>query len=81
MVRAFKMTITQPDGITQMSNSQYYGLSNFLREELALSQDSLAIAERSVEQNHGQLPIVLWQYGLINLQELERIYDWLDSGS
>lgn len=74
------MTITQPDGITPMSNSQYYGLSTFLREELSLSQDSLAIAERSAKQNHGQLPIVLWQYGLINLQELERIYDWLDQG-
>ena len=63
-----------------MSSAKYQGLSTFLQEELALSQDSVAIAERSVQQHHGSLPIVLWQYGLINLQELDRIYDWLDQG-
>ncbi|MFM7573485.1 MAG: DUF2949 domain-containing protein [Snowella sp.] len=63
-----------------MQSMKYHGLSNFLQEELALSQDSVAIAERSVKQNHGSLPIVLWQYGLINLDELDRIYDWLDKG-
>jgi hypothetical protein len=26
------------------------------------------------------LPIVLLQYGLISLDELDRIYDWLDQG-
>ncbi|MFM7442179.1 MAG: DUF2949 domain-containing protein [Snowella sp.] len=63
-----------------MPSTRYHRLSNFLQEELALSQDSVAIAERSVKQNHGSLPIVLWQYGLINLDELDRIYDWLDKG-
>lgn len=72
------MKTTKQDEIKIMSGTKYYGLSTFLREELALSQDSLEIAERSVEQNHGSLPIVLWQYGLININELDRIYDWLD---
>jgi hypothetical protein len=72
------MNITKQDGQITMQSAKYHGLSNFLREELALSQDSVAIAERSVKQNHGSLPIVLWQYGLINLDELDRIYDWLD---
>jgi hypothetical protein len=72
------MNITKQDGQITMQSMKYHGLSNFLQEELALSQDSVAIAERSVKQNHGSLPIVLWQYGLINLDELDRIYDWLD---
>jgi hypothetical protein len=74
------MNITKQDGQITMPSTKYNGLSNFLQEELALSQDSVAIAERSVEQNYGSLPIVLLQYGLISLHELDRIYDWLDKG-
>ena len=50
----------------------------FLHEELSLSVDSIAIAQRSMEQTQGPLPMLLWQYGLINLNELDKIYDWLD---
>ena len=74
------MNITKQDGQITMPSAKYHRLSHFLQEELAHSQDSVAIAERSVKQNHGSLPIVLWQYGLINLDELDRIYDWLDKG-
>lgn len=53
-------------------------LSKFLKEELALSQDSIAIAQRHLEQNPGSFPMVLWQYGLVTLEQLDRIFDWLD---
>ncbi|MEA5536253.1 DUF2949 domain-containing protein [Crocosphaera sp. XPORK-15E] len=61
-----------------MSSTTYTKFLRFLREELALSADSIAIAQRSVEQTQGPLPMLLWQYGLINLHELDRIYDWLE---
>ncbi len=61
-----------------MSNVSSSQLLRFLQEELALPHDSLAIAQRSVEQSRGPLPMVLWQYGLITLEELDRIYDWLE---
>lgn len=61
-----------------MSASNYSRFIRFLQDELALSTDSLAIAERSVEQNQGPLPMILWQYGLVTLEELDRIYDWLE---
>jgi hypothetical protein len=64
------MKFTQPNSMLPLSNSRY-PLLNFLQEELALSPDSLAIAERSVEEHHGSLPIVLWQYGLISLADLD----------
>jgi hypothetical protein len=51
----------------------------FLQEELALSSDSIEVVQRSVEQNHGTLPMVLWQYGLVTLEELDRIFDILSS--
>jgi hypothetical protein len=56
----------------------YSQFIRFLEDELALSQASIAIAQRSVEQNSGLLPMVLWQYGLITLEQLDRIYDWLE---
>ncbi|MEL4895666.1 DUF2949 domain-containing protein, partial [Crocosphaera sp. Alani8] len=43
----------------------------FLHEELCLSADSIAIAQRSMNETKGPLPMLLWQYGLINLDELE----------
>ena len=51
----------------------------FLREELAISDSSIAFALRHREQNHGPLPMILWQYGLVTLEQLDRIYDWLES--
>ena len=56
----------------------YCRLIRFLQEELSLSQDSIAIAERSLKQNPGPLPMILWQYGLVTLEELNRIFDWLE---
>lgn len=54
------------------------GLIRFLEEELALSADSLAMAMRQREQDPGPLPMILWQYGLITIEQLDRIYDWLE---
>ncbi|ACK66317.1 conserved hypothetical protein [Rippkaea orientalis PCC 8801] len=65
-----------------MSSTTYSSFLRFLQEELALSHDSIAIAQRSMEQTQSpllMLPMVLWQYGLITLKDLERIYDWLEN--
>jgi hypothetical protein len=48
----------------------------YLQEELAIPRDSLAIALRHPPQNDIQLPMVLWQYGLVNLNQVEQILDW-----
>lgn len=53
----------------------------FLQEELALSESSIALALRHREQDHGPLPMILWQYGLITIDQLDRIYDWLEAVS
>jgi hypothetical protein len=62
-----------------MSSKTYELFINFLKEELRLSSESIAIAERSLANNPGPLPMVLWQYGLVTLDELDRIYDWLET--
>jgi hypothetical protein len=61
-----------------MSSGKETQLIDFLQEELAIPQSSIAIAQRTMEQNLGPLPMVLWQYGLITLEQLDRLYDWLD---
>nr|WP_290226097.1 DUF2949 domain-containing protein [Trichocoleus desertorum] len=54
-------------------------LVNFLQEELSVSAASMALALRRCEQQSGSLPIILWQYGFISLEQLEQVFDWLAS--
>ncbi len=61
-----------------MSQATYARFLRFLQEELALPSASIAVAQRSVEQTRGPLPMILWQYGLVTLEQLDRIYDWLE---
>jgi hypothetical protein len=58
------------------SNGQ---LIDFLQEQLALPPLAIAMAIRLREQNPGPLPMILWQYGLISLDQLNQIFDWLAS--
>ncbi|MBW4678869.1 MAG: DUF2949 domain-containing protein [Microcoleus vaginatus WJT46-NPBG5] len=51
----------------------------FLQEDLAISASCLKIALRHREQDPGPLPMILWQYGLVTIEQLERIYDWLET--
>jgi hypothetical protein len=54
-----------------------YSLIRFLKEELQLPTDSIKLALQHSEQIPSLLPIILWQYGLITLAQLDKIYDWL----
>ena len=62
-----------------MASSSHSHLVEFLQEELSIAPSSIEMALRHSEQESGPLPMILWQYGLITLEQLERIYDWLDS--
>jgi hypothetical protein len=59
--------------VTQMK------LLSFLRDELALSTAAIDMAMRQREQDPGPLPMILWKYGLVTLEQLDQIYDWLKS--
>jgi hypothetical protein len=62
-----------------MAPATYTKFLRFLQEELAISRDSIAIAQRRSEQDPGPLPMILWQYGLVTLKQLDQIYDWLET--
>ncbi|MDY7022278.1 MAG: DUF2949 domain-containing protein [Cyanobacteriota bacterium] len=61
-----------------MLSTKQAQLVQFLRFELAIPASSIAMALRHREQECGQLPMILWQYGLISLEQLDRVFDWLE---
>ncbi|MBD2185111.1 MULTISPECIES: DUF2949 domain-containing protein [Oscillatoriophycideae] len=54
-------------------------LVNFLQEELAIPASSIALAIRRSEECPNHIPMILWQYGLVTLAQLDRIFDWLET--
>jgi hypothetical protein len=64
-----------------MGKASYTKLIQFLQEELAISSAALQVALKHVEQDPGPLPMVLWQYGLVTIEQLDLIYDWLETGA
>ncbi len=54
-------------------------LISFLQEELAIPAAWIALAQRQGKQDPGQLPMILWQYGLVTLSQLEQVFDWLET--
>jgi hypothetical protein len=65
--------------IQNVATGREASLIQFLQNDLAVSQESINLALRYSEQERGPLPMVLWQYGLITLEQLEQIYDWLEA--
>ena len=58
--------------------SIYPDLIQFLQNDLAMSSSSIDFALKR-SGDFEPLPMILWQYGLVSLEQLDRIYDWLDS--
>ena len=54
-------------------------LIKFLQEELAIPDASIALAQKQGEQDPHLLPMILWQYGLVTLEQLDRVFDWLET--
>ena len=53
-------------------------LIQFLQEELGISDAAIATVTRHQELTTN-LPMLLWQYGLVTLEELDKIFDWLET--
>ena len=62
-----------------MPTITYNRFIQFLQEDIDLSAQSIAMAQRSVKENVGLMPMVLWQYGLVTLEQLDKIYEWLET--
>ncbi|NCJ07537.1 DUF2949 domain-containing protein [Synechococcales cyanobacterium C] len=54
-------------------------LITFLEKELALPDAAIRLATKQGESRCHALPVVLWQYGLVNLKQLNQIFAWLET--
>ncbi|MBW4684527.1 MAG: DUF2949 domain-containing protein [Komarekiella atlantica HA4396-MV6] len=54
-------------------------LVHFLEEDLGISDGAISLALRHCEQTPNFLPMTLWQYGLVTLDQLTQIFDWLET--
>ena len=61
-----------------MESSRQAQLISFLQEDLAIPTASIKLALRHPAHTPSLLPMILWQYGLVTLTQLERIFDWLE---
>ena len=53
-------------------------LIDYLRHDLAIPTESIALGLRQTPDAAHLLPVVLWQYGLISIEQLEHIFEWLE---
>lgn len=61
-----------------MEGKQRSKLIQFLQEDLALPTAAIDFAVKHSPPELAPLPMVLWQYGLITLSQLDQIFDWLE---
>jgi hypothetical protein len=54
-----------------------YLLMNFLQEEFSIPTHDLTFAWQRSEEIVTLLPVILWQYGFVDLMQLDRILNWL----
>lgn len=54
-------------------------LVRYLRRELGLSENALGLGVKQAQLEQAPLPVVLWRFGLINLEQLDQVLAWQDS--
>jgi hypothetical protein len=47
----------------------------YLQQELGISETEIALANREQQPSVTELPIVLWNYGLIDIEKVEKIFE------
>ncbi len=60
-----------------MKSMKLTRLISFLQSELAIPANWIALAQKQCEQDPILLLMILWQYGLVTLLQLEQVFDWL----
>jgi hypothetical protein len=53
-------------------------LLRFLRRQEGLGESALELGVRQAQLEQAPLPVVLWRYGLISLEQFDRILTWQD---
>lgn len=61
-----------------MESQELNQLIQFLQTDLGIPDTNLQLALRHPAQTPTLIPIILWQYGLISLSQLDQTFDWFE---
>ncbi|MEN9230260.1 MAG: DUF2949 domain-containing protein [Thermostichus sp. DG02_5_bins_236] len=51
-------------------------LLQFLRIELGIPEATIRFILRRLAREQGPLPVILWRYGLIPIEQIPRLFEW-----
>lgn len=54
-------------------------LVGYLRRELGLSEKALELGVKQAQLEQAPLPVILWRFGLISLEQLDQVLAWQDA--
>tara|TARA_Y100000768_G_scaffold141522_1_gene105473 strand:- start:1092 stop:1289 length:198 start_codon:yes stop_codon:yes gene_type:complete len=60
-----------------MINYSNKKIISFLVDEIGLEESSIELGIKLSINNNSPLPILLWSYGLLTIQELDELYRFL----
>ena len=60
-----------------MSNYLNKEMINYLFNELGLDESSIELGIKLSIENNTPLPILLWSYGMLTIEELDKLYSFL----
>jgi len=60
-----------------MNNNLSREMIIYLFNELGLEESSIELAIKLSKKNNTPLPILLWSYGMLTIEELDQLYSFL----
>ena len=60
-----------------MDNYLSREMINYLFNELGLEESSIELGLKLSIKNNTPLPILLWSYGMLTIEELDKLYSFL----
>ena len=60
-----------------MTNNSSKKMINFLANEIGLDESSIELGLKLSIRNKTSLPILLWSYGMLTIDELDKLYSFL----
>ena len=60
-----------------MNNFSQKEIIDYLSNELGLEESSIELGLKLSIRNNTPLPILLWSYGMLTIEELDKLYSFL----
>ena len=60
-----------------MNVNLYKEMIIYLINKLGLEESSIELGLKLSKKNNTQLPIILWSYGMLTIEELDELYSFL----